>query len=482
MSIRLRLALCYAAFAAVLSLLFVPVIYRAVESELLSEVDRWLAPLGEQVVHPLNEHQGAPSAADDVPRLAVPASDPGGSNRALPSSFQGIDLDRLASPSTVIEVLDPNGRPLARSSGSDIWTVPVPDESFASAWWGTPTSFTTTVDGKRWRGLLAPISGQNEPRGFVLVAGSLQREEAALGRVRNLLVAGSVLGLLLAAGVGWVIARQGLRPVEEMTETVQAIALSRGFSRRFKVDNRRDEVGQLATTFNEMLASLEAAYSAQRRFVADASHELRSPLTSIRSNVEFLQRNLDAPKEDRAEALADVAAEADRMTRLISDLLLLARADAGHKIEMSRVALDDLLRDVHKQVQPRANGVAVESGPLRRTEVLGNAAWLKQLLLILVENALKYTPRGGRVALLLEREGDKAVIRVRDTGMGITPEDLPHVFDRFYRADKARARDEGGSGLGLSVAQWITQEHAGTIEVQSEVGKGTTFSVRIPAA
>lgn len=471
MSIRLRLALWYTGFLALLALLLAPAICFTLERELLQGVDRQLSPLAEQVVTSM---QGHPRVAQGLGAGQREPQAPGA--RSLSD-----DLDRFASPGTTLQLLDSNGRVVALSTKYGTMTVPVPSGAIASAWWGAPSSFTAAAAGVRYRSVLAPIPGIGEPRGFVLAARALDQEDAALARMRNLLIAGNLLGLLLAAAVGWLIAGKGLRPINEITETARAIALSQGFGRRLNVNGSQDEVGRLAVTFNEMLASLDTAFSAQRRFVADASHELRSPLTSIRSNIEILQRALDAPREDRAEALADVAAEVDRMSKLTSDLLLLARADAGHKIEMSKVALDALLRDVHRQLQPHSNGVALELGPLDGTFVLGNTAWLKQLLLILLDNALKYTPKGGSVTLGLERDGGVAVIKVRDTGIGITPEDLPCIFDRFYRADRARARNEGGAGLGLAVARWIAHEHGGEIEVQSKVGKGTTFAVRIPA-
>ncbi len=457
MSIRLRLALWYTAFLALMFLLFAPLVYFTTEGKLLSETDRWLAPFSEHVLHAL------------------------GSDPSAPLSVSTGTLEPFASPGVFVELLDPNGKAVARSSNMAGASIPVPDRSFASAWWGSSSGFTATLDGRRYRGLLAPIPGSEEPRGFVLVVSSLQQTDDALAMIRILLIAGNVVGLLLAVAVGWLIARNGLRPIEEITETARAITLSQGLGRRLKVGKARDEVGRLAVTLNEMLASLDAAYEAQRRFVSDASHELRSPLTSIRSNVEFLQRALDAPAEDRAEALTDIAAEAERMSQLTSDLLLLAKADAGHRIEMGRVALAELVSEAHRQRQGTAQGITLEMGTLQPVTVLGNATWLKQLLLTLLDNALKYTPEGGRITLSLMREGDQASIRVQDTGMGIAPEDLPHVFERFYRADKARARDEGGSGLGLAIARWVVEEHGGEIAAQSEPGKGTTFTVRLPA-
>ncbi len=457
MSIRLRLALWYTGFLAVTFLLFAPLVYFTLEGKLLSETDRWLAPFSEHVLHGLSSDPSVP--------LSVPEG----------------ALEPFASPGVFVELLDPNGRAVARSSNLAGEAIPVPDGSFASAWWGTPASFTATVGGRRYRALLAPIPGGSEPKGFVLVVSSLLQTDDALARIRVLLLAGNGLGMLLAVGVGWLIARNGLRPIEEITETARAIALSQGLGRRLKVGKARDEVGRLAVTLNEMLASLDTAYEAQRRFVSDASHELRSPLTSIRSNIEFLKRALDAPMEDRAEALADVAAEVERMSHLTSDLLLLAKADAGHKIEMDRVALGDLLAETHRQRQGTTSGIALELGPVEPVAVLGNATWLKQLLLILLDNAQKYTPQGGRITISLAREGDLGRIRVEDTGIGVAAEDLPHIFERFYRADKARARDEGGTGLGLAIARWIVEEHGGEIEAHSEPGEGTTFTVRLPA-
>ncbi len=460
MSIRLRLALWYTVFLAAMFVLFAPAVYLLLERQLVSEIDGWLAPLADRVVQTVS-----------------PAGDP---SKLL--SAQDADLEPFTSPGVFVELLDPNDRLIARSPSLAGRAISVPDDAFASAWWGHPAGFTTTMDGSRYRGVLTAVPGGSEPRGFVLAVRSLTEVDATLSTVRAFLLVGNVLGLLLAAGVGWLIARNGLRPIEEITQTARAIALSQGFGRRLKVGKARDEVGRLAVTFNEMLASLDAAFAAQRRFAADASHELRSPLTSIKGNIDYLRRALDAPREDRAEALEDVAAEVDRMSRLISDLLLLARGDAGHKIEMEKVALDELAKEAYRQMENRADGIALGLGEMPRTVVMGNGTWLKQLMLILLDNALKYTPKGGAVTLSLDQQGDQVDLRVRDTGIGIAPQDVPHIFERFYRADKARARDEGGAGLGLAIAQWIAEEHRGALSVQSEVGKGTTFTLRLPAA
>ncbi len=460
--------------------IFAPAVYVAVEKQLLGEVDRWLAPVGERVLRSVTDN----AKALDSLKSPGPAQGTGDASAAqilsALSAYQDLDLERFTSPGVFVELLDANGKVMARSPNLQGKSLSIPDGAFASAWWGTPDSFTANWNGARYRGYLVPIAGDKEPRGFVLVGRSLQQIDDALGTLRILLIVGNLAGLALAVGVGWLITRNSLRPIEEITNTARSIALSQGFGQRLTVGKSRDEVGTLAVTFNEMLASLDEAYAAQRRFVADASHELRSPLTSIRSNIDILRRALDAPREDRAEALADVAAEVDRLSRLTSDLLLLARADAGHKVEMSKLSLDHLVTDVHRRMETQARGVALRLGPARKVTVMGNQVWLKQLLLILLDNALKYTPSGGSVNLSLERDGGSALVKVSDTGIGIAAEDLPHVFERFYRADKARARDEGGAGLGLAIARWIAEEHDGDLTVESEPGRGTTFTLRLP--
>lgn len=457
MSIRLRLAFWYTGLLAVMVLVFAPVVYLTLENELLNEVDRQLAPLGQHAMLTL--------AGGDLARLML---------------ARGSDLDPFASEGVGIVLLDASGKALARSSNLQDRTARVTDRAFGTAWSGSSTGFNTSLEGTRYRGYLVPVSGRLEPRGFVLVLRSLEAIDDTLARVRNLLIIGNIIGLVLAVGISWVIAQNGLRPIEEITQTARFIAQSRDFGKRLKAGGGRDEVGTLAVTFNEMLASLDSAYAAQRRFVSDASHELRSPLTSIRSNIDVLRRALDAPREDRAEALADVASEVDRLSRMTSDLLLLARADSGHQMEMEPVALHEVARQAVRQMEGRAQGLDLKTGRLDPCLVEGNETWLKQLVLILLDNSLKYTPRGGRVEVSVAADGTNALLSVSDTGIGIAPGDLPHVFERFYRADKARTRDEGGIGLGLSVANWISQEHDGVMSVRSAQEDGTTFSLRIP--
>ena len=226
-------------------------------------------------------------------------------------------------------------------------------------------------------------------------------------------------------------------------------------------------------------ARLKALVEAQKRFVADASHELRAPLTAIQGNLELLYRYPDMPPQDRMESVSQALKEAQRLGRLVADLLALARGDAGLRLKREPLDLDRVLLEAFENAchLSQQHRLTRELEPLK---LEGDRDYLKQLALILLDNALKYTPPGGKVHLTLSRQNNHAEFRVADSGNGIAAQDLPHVFDRFYRADQSRRRDPGGSGLGLSIAKWIVEQHGGEIRLESELGEGTTAIVRLP--
>jgi two-component system OmpR family sensor kinase len=238
----------------------------------------------------------------------------------------------------------------------------------------------------------------------------------------------------------------------------------------------------MAETFNEMLSSLDEAYRTQQRFVADASHELRTPLTAIQGNVGLLERMPQIKDKDRIEALAQLRQESARMSRLVADLLMLARADAGQGLKLTGVELDRLVMEAFKEARLLARGQKISLTSIDQLQVEGDRDRLKQLLLILMDNAVRYTPEGGEIRMALNQEHGQARVTVQDTGIGISSEDLPHIFERFYRADKARVREAGGAGLGLPIALWIAERHGGTISVESSPGHGCTFTLRLPLA
>jgi two-component system, OmpR family, sensor kinase len=218
----------------------------------------------------------------------------------------------------------------------------------------------------------------------------------------------------------------------------------------------------------------------QRRFLADAAHELRAPLAVIQGNLEVLERFPDMPTSERTEAVRESAHAATRLGRLANDLLALARGDAGEGLRLEPLELAPILEETLKELSRLAGGLLLESGTLEPCSVMGDRDKLKQLAMILLDNAIKYTPEGGRVSLELRRQDTHAEFRVTNTGPSISPEDLERVFERFYRTDASRSRQTGGTGLGLPIARWIAGQHGGTVQLESQSGVGTTAIVRLP--
>jgi two-component system, OmpR family, sensor kinase len=311
------------------------------------------------------------------------------------------------------------------------------------------------------------------------VAAPRQPLEISLNQLRGWLVGIGLATVCFAALLAWWLASRALRPVDRMTQTAGEIGRAADFTQRLPEPARGDELGRLARTFNEMLGRLDEAFSSQQRFLADASHELRSPLASIRTNAESLLRTRGADLETR-ESLEAIVRESARMGRMVEDLLALARADAGQPIAREPVALDTLLLEVFQQERRLAGEVQLAIGRLEQVEVEGDRDRLKQLLLNLVDNGLRYTPPGGTVRLGVRQERGRAMLEVEDTGPGIAAEHLPHLFDRFYRGDGPRSRGPGGTGLGLAICRWVAESHGGSINVKSQEGEGTLFQVALP--
>lgn len=338
---------------------------------------------------------------------------------------------------------------------------------------------------------LIPKGDEDQLIGWIQIATSAKTIYKARQGLLFILVRGSMAGVLLSALMGALLARRALHPIHAITQTAVQITRADDLGRRIPHLGPPDEVGQLAGAFNEMLERLERIFRAQRRFVADVSHELRTPLTTIRGNIDLLRRMGGAD----LDSLNAIENEANRMVRLVGDLLMLAKADSGHlPIAHEAVEIDAMLIEIAQQAQILADGrlhVDVTCPSLEYAEplvVLGDVDRLKQLLLNLTDNAIKHTPDGGRVSLCLAQSDGWVRLTIADTGPGIPPEDLPHIFDRFYRAEKSRWRRPApgqispgtGAGLGLSIARWIAEAHSGHIEVQSEVGKGSAFHVWLP--
>jgi len=294
-----------------------------------------------------------------------------------------------------------------------------------------------------------------------------------------ILLIGIPFGLLIALIAGWIIARGALRPIGRISRTVRAIGESRDLSRRINFIGPHDEVGRLADTFDGMMVRLEKAFETQKRFIADASHELRTPLTAIRGNADLMTM---VPGDERELCLTAIRQESERMSRLVNDLLLLAEADIEEQsVHMQLIDLDDVVRDAyHSSLVLAADKVTVVLEHADPVSVCADPDRIKQLLLNLLDNAVKFTPKGGVVTLSLRTERTVARIEVADTGVGIPREEQEAIFQRFYRVEEARSKR--GSGLGLAICSWIVSVHDGSIEVRSEPGKGSTFTVRLPIA
>jgi len=320
-------------------------------------------------------------------------------------------------------------------------------------------------------------------RQFVIqVADPMDDYLEAVERFRTAMLIGIPALLIIAAGGGYWISTRALHPVDQITRAAQAIN-PQDLSRRITVPQTRDELQRMAETLNQMLQRIEAAVARITQFTADASHELRTPVALIRTRAEV---TLAKPRtsDQYRDALKEVLTESERTSALIEALITLARADTGAEaLNFDRTNISEIANEVCTQARTLTEAKQLHWKaiiPEVAIWVEGDANALRRLLLILIDNAVKYTPPTGSVSLGLERNGSHAEIRIRDTGIGISKADLPHIFDRFYRADKARSRDLGGAGLGLSIGRWIANAHGGEIKVESSTPNGTTFLVWFP--
>jgi heavy metal sensor kinase len=315
----------------------------------------------------------------------------------------------------------------------------------------------------------------------VVVMASLEEVDHELGEVRTILLTAVPIVLLLSAGLGYLLARKALAPMERLRRSTKEINAER-LDRRLPIINPHDELGRLTETFNDMIGRLERSFAEIRRFTADASHELRTPLTVIRTEAEVaLAKPLNLAEHQ--QLLGSILEECSRLTRLTDQLLALAREDARAASQAQEpVDLTDLVADVVETMRPLAEAKELHLRVKANGSawVRGDAARLREVFFNLLDNGIKYTPKGGEVEVRVVQDGSEAIATVRDTGIGIPAEHLPHVFDRFYRVDKARSRTEGGTGLGLSIAQCTIAAHGGRIELTSAPGQGATCTVRLP--
>ena len=477
-SLRVRLALWWGGLTGLVVLVVGLLFYAAESLTLYNDVDRELRAAAERatVARPSIPAEGTVLvAATDWVGIAVWVYGPTG------------DVLAATPNAALTPSIDPRGFLAATEESLPAydWIVRVAPPYVAVDAGEGQFGVHRGPDGNRWRIYVLPTrrtggaAGGAAPSAYAVAVAPLRDIDTATATTRRLVPALAGVGGATMLLAGLLLARRALRPVAALTETAGSIARSEALDRRVAVGNPHDELGQMATTFNAMLDSLERSYRAQQRFVADASHEIRTPLTSVLANLHLLERRPEMPTEERQEAVREAARETRRLVRLVAHLLALARADAGVAPVRTRVALDRVVRDAFEEVRRVSDGRAMALETVDEVTVEGNADQIKQLLVILLDNALKYTPEGGAVRLGLERRDGVAEVWVRDSGIGIGPEELPHVYERFYRGESARARDPGGSGLGLSIGRWIAAQHGGELTLTSERGAGTRAAFRL---
>jgi heavy metal sensor kinase len=458
MPIRIRLTLWYTILLGAILIAFSILLYLVLAYSLYSQVDRNLQDRAQQV--------GAGIEAQAIIRRT--------------ENTLGIEVPRLnvfSSPAIFIQVTQPDGSIVTATDNLGQQRFPSDNEILQANMNSNSIYKTVVIDRAPIRIYSAPITVGSRVVGAVQVGQSLKEVEDTLRQVAVILTGGTIAALILAAIVGAFLARTTLRPIEKINNAAMRIVSAQDLKQRLSTSNNNDELDRLTVTINDMLERLDNFFQAQVRLSADVSHELRTPLTIIRGNVDLLRRGAASDPAELNEALSIIDGELDRMSRIVNDLLLLSQADAGLTLRVQPVELDTVILEVFRQARVTANGVHLQLGHEDQAVVQGDADRLKQLLLNLVTNALKHTPSGGYVTLSLYREPEWVRITVADTGRGIAPTALPHIFERFYRGEN---NDQKGTGLGLSIAQWIAQAHGGQITVTSELGKGSVFTLWLP--
>lgn len=351
---------------------------------------------------------------------------------------------------------------------------------------GQREMFDFLVDGRRVRVLSVPLKIGGKITGAAQFAASLENADIGVARLARVLLILLPLALLATSITGVWLTRRALRPVAEIASTASQIEAT-NLSGRLSVQGR-DEFANLASVFNSMLERLESSfrtleesYDTQRRFIADASHELKTPLTAIKTRLGVARRKEQTP-ERYAEHLQAIERSTNSMSSIVADLLLLARSDEGKLLGGSRTIPLESLAEESVSVVSDAHGREIERDIEAGLTVQGDESGISRVLTNLLDNAARYTPPSGHILLSAYRAGGHVIIKVKDAGIGIPPEDLPHVFDRFYRVAAARDRESGGTGLGLAIVRSIVRAHHGTVVVESELGRGTTFTIDLPSA
>jgi two-component system OmpR family sensor kinase len=397
-------------------------------------------------------------------------------------------LDEHIAPQQAAAIFDANGNLVTEETAADTTHASLPSIDLVPATGTELYTLPTTPQGSVGQRRIAVKRIHTTSQTYILVVSQpfdVVRRELRLLRLILVLV---ILGTLALAGIGgWFMARRSLAPVVQMTERARRIS-AENLDQRLPVSNPNDELGRLAATFNELLTRLDNAFELQHRFMADASHELRTPLSVMRTATGVTLEQKARSDGEYREALSIIDEQARRLTHIVEDMFMLARADSGQRVlQMSEFYLDKLLCETRRAAEVLATrkGITIEAGKFPEARYRGDEGLIRQMVLNLFENAIKHTSSGGVVRIALERRSTTYAIVVSDTGSGIPLEAQAHIFERFYRVDKARSRVEssnlgGGAGLGLSIAKWTAEAHLGCLELHRSDATGSTFIASLP--
>ncbi|MEK6407312.1 MAG: ATP-binding protein [Acidobacteriota bacterium] len=459
-SVRVRLTLWYVLLFGLLLLCFSAYVYLVLSQTLYERLDQSLLRAAQAVAGEFRSEEAE--------------SEEGASSGAAQA------LTELRLPGIYVAIFD--GEQLLASSFDGDQQIALPKDLLSSAATDGHPTFRTVQGFGEEGARVAAISARARGKDYLVVtAEPLHDLVEQLESIRRIFYFAFPASLLVAGIGGFLLAKKSLAPVVAMSNQAQRIS-ARNLHERLSVGNKSDELGHLARVFNDLLARLDRSFESMREFIADASHELRTPLSIIRGEADVaLSQDRDAI--EYKEALAIVQDESKRLSRIVDDLLALARADAEERpLEIEEFYLNDLVEECCKSASVLAvrDGVSLTFDPTPDIAFRGDEVLVRRMLLNLLDNALKYTPSGGSISVRLAVEAANVKIIVSDTGIGIPADSAPHIFERFYRVDKARSRVDGGSGLGLAIARWVAEAHKGSIDLTSRPGHGSKFTVSLP--
>ncbi len=463
-SLRTRIALAYGALIVTVILLAAIALNFAFRQILLDQAKLRIGATSEQIVQTIDAARTVNVFEPEPPVMQL-------TDRA--------NLDHWAGPSTYVQIDSLRGYPVAKSTNMGPLALAAPTDFHAG---DALFEVVRIPSGGRLLVLDRLLRSDGEPVAIAQVAEPLDNVEHVLGQARTILLWSACGGALLVGAASFFIAGTAIDPIKRLTSAMAEIG-SDQLDRRIAT-TRTDEVGQLAGAFNAMLARLEEAFARERQFIADASHELKTPLTVINANAQLLRRWGNDEPEIAAESLDAIITESQQLATMVSGMLTLAKADSGDQIPKEPLQLDRLVAEVVAHARPRAERKAIVLDahlPTTETIVVGDESLLRQLLSNLIDNAIKFT-ESGRIDVTLSGRPGQATIDVADTGIGIESETAERLFDRFFRSDSSHSRVIEGTGLGLAIVRSIARIHGGTVRAAPRPGGGSVFHVTLPVA